>query len=529
MHRHDSLSSDPAGKFCLRDRSRSRRLSFCALLSLFFVSALGGVLAAQTHDIVLQGTIRSNQRTSYVLVPFTVPHGTDRLTVSFTYTGRQEKSTIDLGLLDPERFRGWSGGNKSDFTVSTTDATPSYLPGPLPAGEWKLMLGVAHVRPGNSVTYTARIDLVPLRSAEPDSFSAHPLATGARWYRGDLHVHTAHSDGSCKSQSGEGVPCPLFLSVEQAARHGLDFLAITDHNTTSLYNEERELQPYFDRVLLIPGRELTTYAGHANIWGTTRFVDFRAGAGNPTSRNAMLAEARALGALTSINHPIGPEAEQCIGCSWDTTDSDPATDMNLVSAVEVINGPSANPGAFFHESDIRFWEAQLARGFHLTAVGGSDTHATDLDTIGLPTTVVFAPALSVGEILNGIRAGHVFVDLTGSRTLPHDHPRVLELTASSGNEHAAMGDTLVPHPGTPLQISVHITSCLGSEIRFLVDGGPEAKLPPTRIQNTDQVVSTSWLPELAPGKPHWIRTEVRAPDGALQVLSNPVYLTPAAH
>jgi predicted metal-dependent phosphoesterase TrpH len=44
----------------------------------------------------------------------------------------------------------------------------------------------------------------------------------------------------------------MFVSEEEAARHGLDFLAITDHNTTSHYDEERELQPYFDKLLLIP-------------------------------------------------------------------------------------------------------------------------------------------------------------------------------------------------------------------------------------------------------------------------------------
>ena len=37
----------------------------------------------------------------------------------------------------------------------------------------------------------------------------------------------------------------------------------------------RELQPYFDRVLLIPGREMTTFYGHFNIFGVTQFIDFR--------------------------------------------------------------------------------------------------------------------------------------------------------------------------------------------------------------------------------------------------------------
>ena len=504
---------------------RSRQVLMCLLLAWMATS----LHATPPADIVLRGVISGTQRTGYVLVPFTVPAGTSRISISLTTTGSEERSTIDLGLLDPDRFRGWSGGKRGEVTVSTADATPSYLSGPLPAGAWKLILGVAFIRPGNSVSYTATVHLTPATATEPDSFTPHPLASGARWYRGDLHLHTAQSDGTCPSQSGIVVPCPVFLSVQQAAQHGLDFLAITDHNTTSTYNEERELQPYFDKLLLIPGREITTYAGHLNIWGTTQFVDFRAGASNPASRNAVLATAQALGALTSINHPVGPDAERCIGCNWDASDSDPNTDMRLVSAIEVINGPSSSPSAIFHESDIHFWEAQLARGFHITAVGGSDTHRPDLDTIGIPTTAVFAQNLSVKEILLGLRAGHVFIDLTGSRNLPPEHLRLITLTATSGSHHAGMGDTLTPSPAVPLTIAATVANCAGSELRFFVDGSPDPSLAATTLERADQTLSLTWQPKLSPGKPHWLRAEVRGPDGALQLLSNPIYLTPESH
>jgi hypothetical protein len=46
---------------------------------------------------------------------------------------------------------------------------------------------------------------------EDAAFTAEPLAIGTLWYRGDLHMHTGHSDGNCKSQGGQRVPCPLFL------------------------------------------------------------------------------------------------------------------------------------------------------------------------------------------------------------------------------------------------------------------------------------------------------------------------------
>jgi hypothetical protein len=55
------------------------------------------------------------------------------------------------------------------------------------------------------------------------------------------------------SQEGRIVPCPLFLSVQTAATRALVFIAITDPNADSKNDALGELQPYFDRVLLIPG------------------------------------------------------------------------------------------------------------------------------------------------------------------------------------------------------------------------------------------------------------------------------------
>ena len=99
----------------------------------------------------------------------------------------------------------------------------------------------------------------------------------------------------CPSQTGIMVPCPVFFTVDAAARRGLDFIAITDHNATSQYDVMRELQPYFDKVLLIPGREITTFQGHINFLGTTDFLDFRLGTSRIPDTNTLLRNADQLG------------------------------------------------------------------------------------------------------------------------------------------------------------------------------------------------------------------------------------------
>jgi hypothetical protein len=63
------------------------------------------------------------QNHTYIQVPFEIPSKVFRLTITFHYTGKDQGTRLDLGIFDPNGFRGASGGNKSSFTISKTDAT----------------------------------------------------------------------------------------------------------------------------------------------------------------------------------------------------------------------------------------------------------------------------------------------------------------------------------------------------------------------------------------------------------------------
>ncbi len=476
-----------------------------ALLTLLLLplSAVPAGRASASH-IVLSGRITARDG-AYVEVPFTMPPGVARIWVRFSHTGNEERAVLDLGIADPVRFRGWSGGDKQEFTIATSDATPSYLPGPLPAGRWKLLIGVANLRPQHQARYRAEITLEPASTPHIDALTDSPLKQQRGWYRGDLHMHTAHSDGSCTSQNGTSVPCPVFVTVQSAAQRGLDFIAITDHNTTSHYDAMRELQPYFDRLLLIPGRELTTYRGHANMFGTTQFVEFRAGVAGYPDASAMFAAAHSLGAIVSINHPIAPDDERCMGCGW----LDELA-VHTADAVEVANG-SNRAG---YAASIAFWEARLRAGDRPTAIGGSDTHRPERGTIGHPATVVYASDLSVPAILDGIRSGHVFLDLT-------DEGRsLLEMQGQLGTRTFMMGDEVDVPSGQTISLDTHLQAAPGATLRLLLDGREDSALPPATVSTNDQHLPLSWQSD---GKRHWIRAEVRRGD-QLQLFGNPLYL-----
>lgn len=483
----------------------------CILLLILTVQAWSQNSTAQVE---LTGEITGAQHQSYFEIPFMVPAGTHRISVDFQYTGKEERATLDLGVADPERFRGQSGGNKSHFTIGEMDATPSYLPGAIPAGRWRLLIAVPNIRPQTVSHYRALVRFNALD--EDSSFTLHPLATGTRWYRGDLHMHTAHSDGGCPSQSGKTVPCPVFFTAQAAATRGLDFIAITDHNSVSQYNAMRELQPYFDKLLLIPGREMTTFWGHFNIFGVTEFVDYRASAATGLDINGILRDVRAKGGIASINHADAPTGEACMGCGW----TPPApVDPTLLAGVEVINGGRVML------SSADFWDAQLAHGARLSALAGSDNHNALIETgqpgsIGWVTTAVEADELSVPAILNGIRQGRTFVDLTAS------HDKIVDLEATSATAKARMGESLTVAKETPLQITVHVRASPMSRVHLFLDGHEIAALPPLAVPGNDERVSATWTSD---GARHWLRAEVRDANGSLMLISSPIYIDASSH
>ncbi len=479
------------------------------------MALLSGATAAQaqTADLVLTGTLTRADHESYREIAFRAPRGVRAIEILFDYDTRDQRSVIDLGVLDPDRLRGWSGGNKSRIVIGETSATPSYRAGPIQSGRWRLLLGVPNLREGVTAHYEARI--IFHRDDEPP-FAAAPLSSEARWYRGDLHAHTAHSDGSCASQSGARAPCPLTRTLDAAITRGLDFIAITDHNATSQFNEMRALQPAYDRLLLLPGRELTTFQGHANVIGTMRPFDFRvAGA---RTMNDVLRDAG--DAFVSINHPASPGGENCMGCAWTA----PETDYALIDAIEVTNGGLA--GALTQSAEgplsgIAFWQARLNEGHRLIAIGGSDNHDPGVDptrfgSIGKPTTVVFADNLSQAALMEGLQSGRVFVDVDA------DGDAVMDMRVTHRVMNvAAMGGTLALPAGEIAAVTVSVTNSFADDVEWFLDGA--LITPRADYRSEGNLWERSFVFE-SDGARHWLRANVRDDAGRLVFIGNPIFL-----
>jgi hypothetical protein len=420
---------------------------------------------------------------------------------------------VDLGLFEPgstafgtEAFRGWSGSERSEVILAADRATPGYRPGPLPAGQWHAILGLYRIPPqgcGFRITVEApasRPDWLAAVAPKPDARVPDPAgARGAgrplasrRWLRGDLHAHTVHSDGAREP-----------ASVAAAARRiGLDFLAITDHNTDSHLPWLAGLGG--PDLVILPGEEITTYAGHANALGIRHWVDFRPDVGPGIAGSIEAVHAQ--GGLVSVNHPKPDDP-------W-------LHDPNLpIDAVEVWNGswPGSEP-RHANATSLGWWLGLLARGLRPTAVGGSDMHGISPDgqPIGLPTTWVRSEDRSVPAILEGIRSGRVVVSRDPIGPRPD-----LRIVAPTGRS-VEIGDQLELDPAGPLEVAWRVVGGRGMVARLASIRGPEASLP----IDTGDARGTIELAAPHGGRPahDHIRLEVVLPDGALAALTNPIHL-----
>jgi hypothetical protein len=403
-------------------------------------------IATQTLHL----TPADKARAPYFYVPFEVPEGTTRIEVAMEYA-KAEDCIIDLGCADPrlgdypseEGFRGWSGGARKGFFIATDDATPGYVHGDIPSGTWRVMLGLHKVPPrGVDIALTFAFDDAP-RPLAPQPSRTFSARGGAGWYRGDLHCHTFHSDA-------KGGPELLHAAARQA---GLDFLAVSDHNTIT---QRRYFHPHSSADLVfVRAMEVTTDRGHANVFGVDQWVDFRLE--RPTDAHALSRIVHEKGGLLSINHDKPP-------IPWEYA-------LPGIDCMEVWQQ------AWLSRNWISLarYQERLAAGLKISAIGGSDFHQpAELRPEGpfalaRPTTVLWLEELSEDAVLAAMKAGRGYV--TESPTGPH-----LALTVDG----APMGSTV--RGG---RAKAHVKGAAGDLLAWFDASGEIARMP---IEGDDQVL-----------------------------------------
>lgn len=373
----------------------------------------------------LRGTVSPEPRAHYIHHPIEVPAGATRVTARLRFR-KERMCQLFLSLFDPAGFRGChmqpGAQGEVDLTlaVGLDDATRGGIPGPLPAGVWTAQIDIERTAETVEYLLTVEVETGPARPAAELSYpEGYVSRAQAGWYRGELHAHSHESDG--KTTVAE--------LVAAARRLGLDYLALTDHFTTSGYRHLAELQS--PELALIRSMEQTGHFGHANLHGLRRWHDVFTDGRDDWDINALAREVRAAGGLFCVNHPFSPE----LGWRYHTFDWDLA---DLIEIDHVHEGPG-------NLLAMGLWDEQLRQGRRIIGVSATDSHDpyAPRHRLGGVLTAIYADELSERGLLDGLRRGRVY----GTRG-PH-----LDLSARNlaGGMSAQMGETI---PAGELELTV---------------------------------------------------------------------------
>jgi hypothetical protein len=425
-------------------------------------------------EFIISGVLSARDRKQHLTYPFTVPEGASQLDIHFEYSPRHKgniSNLLTLGVTDPVADRGTAhrGQATQDIRINAQEATYGFLPGKIMAGTWHLALDVHWISANSAVNYAVKIVIT---IAEKQT---------ARWYRGDLHGHTLHSDGHWDV---DGL-------LDFARQHQLDFVTLTDHNTIAGLSEMDSKSS--DDLLTMGGFELTTFHGHALALGIREMIDWRVTPQRPMTR--MKTEIEAIGGLFVIAHPKAPGDGYCTGCRWEYWDLMPST----ARVVEVWNeewDSSSN-----NDAAVQLWYQWLNQGYHIYASVGTDIHGVSDKILGF--NVVYATARTETAILDAVKQGHHYLS---------SEPQI-ELTGVSSAGYAAMmGDSL---HGDTYTISAQWDKCREDDvIRFVVDGQVVDEI------NALSQPSKTW--DLSDNL--WCVIEIRDSNHHMRALTNPIFM-----
>jgi hypothetical protein len=441
-----------------------------------------------SHTFELHDTLTSREFQQHIPLLIDVPQGTTRMMLDFSYEPAMYdgfNNLVTLTIYDPN---GWRGeGHKMEATqqviLGEGYATPGYLAGALPAGNWQVILNTHMVLERVNWRLVVTLDDAPQTEIMPRLTPGTVAARGRGWYRGDLHSHTLHSDGG-------------WMAADLAAyarEQKLDFITLTDHNTTSGLREMAAAAG--DDLLTLGGMELTTFFGHAVAFGVHQAVDWRVVGSGRTMTDA-LDDIEAAGGIFIIAHPYAPGNPLCTGCDWTYSELMPGK----ARFVEVWNYHWGGENDK-NERGVRQWYDWMNAGYRMRATAGSDIHeqANHSDTFG--RVVVFAEDLAFPAVLAALKAGHHYLS-RGAH---------LELTTRTTDGTTVMMGDLLPAAG--LMQAVWRDVPPGSELRWIVDG----------VVLATQPCAGEGSAELALDAGRWCVLELRRADGEMEALTNAIF------
>jgi len=472
------------------------KLNSIYFVLIFIIFPFHFLSAQQTSTINKSGFIPAEKIFQLLYVPFEVPEGTTEIVVTEEYD-QMSDNVLNLGIYDPRGykdgnvigFRGWSGGAKKNFFISEEAASTGYVPGKIYSGTWNILVYPSKISAkGLNWKLTIGLTAGTHKKEFVVQLGKEVINHVQNWYRGDLHMHTLHSDG--KRNTDE--------LVSEAKEKKLDFIVSTEHNTNSANLSWGKYDS--QNLLIINGEEVTTTKdGHWNAIGlsASTLVDWRY---QPEDNlvKGQIDKVHMDNGLAIINHPFYDKGTRTF--NFDVKDFD---------GIEIWNGY----WNALNEKALNWWDDLLKAGVFKIAIGASDTHQTSgsNNNLGRPQTVVYSRGLSREEVISGIRSGQVYLAATDS----------IQLTflLSSGTNKAGIGEVLSQDNTGLVTVHMNLKGCKNTTLNLIGSTG----IIDTRKVNDDNVELDFTIKR---GGNSYLRAELRKANGDMVAMTNPVWLKP---
>lgn len=410
---------------------------------------------------------------------------------------------------------------------SGEDTTLGAIPGEIPAGKWQLevYLFAEHIQRltgGKPLTFS--FEITDKKEDIAECMGKHVWADqhfvysgydrrkvyreGARWYKGDFHTHTRLSDGKELPQGAS----------RKAELMKLDYYMATEHNVVHTGWPDTP-------VCVMPGVEVTTTLGHANLFGLTRRPDCLDAVLYDREENAIekdilaaLAECHANGWLFSVNHPF------LYIWQW-LMDSLPLSGLDCL---EIINDPTyaADEKAEAEKANrmaVALSDLLWNDGYRVCAIGGSDSHNLIEERYGNATEPSIPGDPATWLHMHDLTPAHVIDALRDCRCYVTRHCQLYSEFQAYGEEgimqKVRFGQKL-PEDTTAVLYEITLVDCTADALVYCMVNGQKKELPTVKtghhtytVQGTLHLEKDGW---------NCLRFGAETPDGEFLFYGNPM-------
>jgi len=239
---------------------------------------------------------------------------------------------------------------------------------------------------------------VVMGTSQDSSRLSPPLRRG-HWLilRADLHTHTRLSDGLVSP----------FDIPKIAMRHGLDVVAVTEHNLLFPSRWAAWWSAHLGGPLVLTGEEITRKDCHVLALGLTRAVD------PMLPLREVIAAVHRQGGVAIAAHPARR--------FWPVFDKV----IDVLDGVEVLHPSIYLPRrkSFNWADMLTYYQRIRSRRPLVSAIGTSDYHFFKM--LGIGRTYIFVKQRTQEEVLHALRTGKTAVVLPDGHAL--GHPRLTQL------------------------------------------------------------------------------------------------------